>query len=224
MHKLTTLLAAVALSLGAFAEIAQYPIPNGAAKAPYAAKLVGVVANSSVSDGTISVKEVVSVASSSDAYVVTTNIINAGADYLVADAYVGQQRVYADGSIATKWLKSDTIVTNIEDAVTNVVTYHLAKWCDGATTNAVVWTNCAHSIKYRDVIATAPVTNIVRTNYKVWTHTPFTNVLYTGTLSDGSLSDGITNRFILGGSTLLGDGTVFSTSGARTSAFFILEK
>jgi len=224
MNKLTPLLAAVALSMGAFAEIVQRPLANGAEKAPYAAKLVGIVANSSVASGTVTIKEVVNVASSSDAYSVTTNIVQAGADYRVADAYVGQQRVYADGSVATAWLKSDAVVTNISGSVTNVVTYHLAQWCDGATTNAIVYTNCAHAIKYRDVIATAPVTNIVRRNYKVWTMTPFTNDLFSGTLSNGALSQEITNRFVLGGGTLLGGGTVYSTSGAKTSAFLILEK
>ena len=223
MHKFATLLAAVALSLGAFAEIVQYPVAKGEEKAPYAAKIVGIVANSSVASGTVSVKEVVQVASSSDSYEVVTNIVQAGADYRVADAFVGQQRVYT-GSDATKWLKSESVVTNIEGSVTNVFTLKLAQWCDGATTNAVVYTNCAHAVKYRDIVATAPVTNIVRRNFKVWTHTPMTNELFSGTLSGGALSAGITNRFVLGGSTLVGGGSVFTTSGAKTSAYLILEK
>ena len=223
MKKLITLVAAVALSLAAVAEIVQYPLAKGEETIPYPAKLVGIVANSSVASGTVSVKEVVEVASSSDSYSVTTNIVETGADYRIADAFVGQQRVYT-GTDATEWLKSDAVVTNIEGSVTNVVTLKLAQWCDGAVTNSVVYTNCAHSIEYRDIIATAPVTNIVRRNFKVWTHTPMTNDLYSGTLSSGALSAAITNRFLIGGATLIGGGSIYTTQGAKSSAYLILER
>jgi len=220
MHKVITLLSAVALSLGAVAEIVQYPLANGSEKAPYAAKLVGIVVNSSVASGTVSVKDIVSVASSSDSYEVTTNIVQAGADYRVADAYVGQQKVYSATHDGIVWSNSTAEV--VIDDVTNIV--KVSSLYDGSSLKYGPATNIAASVKYRDVIATAPVTNIVRRNFKVWTHTPYTNTLYTGTLSNGALSADITNKFIIGGSLLVGDGTVYSTSGAKTSAFLILEK
>lgn len=230
--KIISICAALTLSLAAVAEIVQYPVAKGAEKIPYPAKLVGIVANSSVASGTVSLKEVVEVASVSDSYEVVTNVVEAGADYRVADAYVGQMRVWT-GSDALDWIRwSNTITnsftTNIVSGVTNVTpnttTYNLAKWCDGAVTNAVVWTNEACSVKYRDIIATAPVTNIVRRNFQVWSHTPMTNDLYSGTLSSGALSAAITNKFLIGGATLLGGGSIYTTSGAKSSAYLILER
>lgn len=64
MNKLMTTLAAIALSFGAFANITTLPLKDGLVNAPFTAKIVGIKAVSSTASGTVSVKEVMKVASS----------------------------------------------------------------------------------------------------------------------------------------------------------------
>lgn len=217
MNKLMTTLAAIALSFGtAFASITTIPLNPGSNPAPFTAKIVGIKAVSSTASGTVSVKEVMKVASSSTVSETVTNIVPKDATYRVADAYVGQTRVYtgADGAVAWSNETADVVV----DAVTNKV--KVSTLYDGASAKWGPVTNIAASVKYSNIVATAPVTNITVRQTARWTLTPYTNALYSGTLSSGYLSEAVSNKFLLGGTDIVVSGTAF-TGG---NAYLILER
>lgn len=216
MNKLMTTLAAIALSFGAFASITTIPLNPGSNPAPFTAKIVGIKAVSSTASGTVSVKEVSKVASSSTVTETVTNIVPKDATYRVADAYVGQTRVYTGAAGSVAWTNTTAQVT----IGTETNTVKVSTLYDGASAKWGPVTNVAASVKYRNIVATAPVTNITVKQSAKWTVTPYTNALYSGTLSSGYLSEAVSNKFLLGGTDLVVDGTAF-TGG---NAYLILER